>query len=205
VSFESGGCGIPARERSERENGGRAALQSRVPRPTKIRPFRACGGLKPATKSKRALRGHKWPLFHIESPRGQRGESRASTSSLGARPDFLHLLRALPQAIRNVHRIRTAGARFLIAKFFWMRESALTAGVDVTLPVIAQGWFCSSCPRICESRVERHAAEGSQNVKAWRATRALRPPQKTVSPSETATEPARFGCNRTSCGGSAAA
>jgi len=26
-----------------------------------------------------------------------------------------------------------------------MRESAVTAGVDVTLPVIAQGWFCSGC------------------------------------------------------------
>ena len=59
-----------------------------------------------------------------------------------------------------------------------MRESALTAGVDVTLPVIAQGWFCSSCPRICESRLERHAAEGSQSVKALWVTRALRPPQK---------------------------
>src|SRR6266404_334004 len=27
-----------------------------------------------------------------------------------------------------------------------MRESAFTAGVDVTLPVIVQGWFCSSWP-----------------------------------------------------------
>jgi len=51
-----------------------------------------------------------------------------------------------------------------------MRESALTAGVDVTLPVIAQGWFCSSCLRAF--------AEGSQSVKALWATRALRPPQK---------------------------
>ena len=59
-----------------------------------------------------------------------------------------------------------------------MRESALTAGVDVTLPVIAQGWFCSSCPRICESGFEGRAAEGSQSVKALWVTRALRPPQK---------------------------
>jgi hypothetical protein len=66
----------------------------------------------------------------------------------------------------------------MIAKRFWMRESALTAGVDVTLPVIAQGWFCGSCLRSCVSRDERHAAEGSQSVKALWATRALRPPQK---------------------------
>jgi hypothetical protein len=58
---------------------------------------------------------------------------------------FLRVFRALPQAILIVHRIRTAGARIVIAKRFWMRESALTAGVDVTLPVIAQGWFCNSC------------------------------------------------------------
>ncbi len=66
------------------------------------------------------------------------------TSVLKRIADFPHFFRFLPQAIRNVHRIRTARVRIVIAKFFWMRESALTAGVDVTLPVIAQGWFCSS-------------------------------------------------------------
>jgi hypothetical protein len=51
--------------------------------------------------------------------------------------DFPRVFRDLPQAILIVHRIRTAHLRFVIAKRFRMRESAFTAGVDVTLPVIA--------------------------------------------------------------------
>ena len=69
-----------------------------------------------------------------------------------------------------------------------MRESALTAGVDVTLPVIAQGWFCNSWRRVCESESRKDKLpNGSQSVKALWATRALRPPQRTVSHGETAT------------------
>jgi hypothetical protein len=62
-------------------------------------------------------------------------------------PNFLRFFLYLPQAILIVHRFRTAGPRILIANQFQMRDIALTAGVTVTLPVIAQGWFCDSFPQ----------------------------------------------------------
>jgi len=34
-----------------------------------------------------------------------------------------------------------------------MRESVFTAGVNVTLPVIAQGWFCGSFPEELARRI----------------------------------------------------
>jgi hypothetical protein len=62
-------------------------------------------------------------------------------------PLYLRLSRlflAFPQGTFVVHRIRTAYPTFFVAEISVMRESAVTAGVDVTLPVIAQGWFCGS-------------------------------------------------------------
>jgi hypothetical protein len=56
-----------------------------------------------------------------------------------------------------------------------MRESALTAGVDVTLPVIAQGWFCSGClwrllrfPKRESVVGNPGVAASSENGLAWR-------------------------------------
>ena len=61
------------------------------------------------------------------------------------------LFRALPQGTSVVHRFRTASPNFAIAEFCAIGESAFTAGVNDTLPVIAQGWFCGSFP---ESKLE---------------------------------------------------
>jgi hypothetical protein len=58
--------------------------------------------------------------------------------------NFPHFFRDLPQGTSVVHSFRTDVPRFFIDGQFGMRESAFTAGVDVTLPVIAQAWFCSS-------------------------------------------------------------
>jgi hypothetical protein len=58
--------------------------------------------------------------------------------------NFLQVFRDLPQGTSIVHSFRTAVPRFFIDGQFGMSDSAFTAGVDVTLPVIVQGWFCSS-------------------------------------------------------------
>jgi hypothetical protein len=50
--------------------------------------------------------------------------------------------RTCPQASSFLHRFRTAAAKFAVAENSGLRESAITAGVDDMLPVIAQGWFC---------------------------------------------------------------
>jgi hypothetical protein len=62
------------------------------------------------------------------------------------RANFFHFFRDLPQGSFIVHSFRTDVPRFFIDEQFGMRESAFTAGVDVTLPAIVQGWFCSSWP-----------------------------------------------------------
>jgi hypothetical protein len=50
-----------------------------------------------------------------------------------------------------------------------MRESAITAGVDDTLPVIAQDWFCSSFPMACLEQAHGSGLlGGSQSVQALR-------------------------------------
>jgi len=54
--------------------------------------------------------------------------------------------REVPQAIHDVHSFRTARLRFAIAENSRLSESALTAGVNVTL-LIAQGWFCQRFSR----------------------------------------------------------
>jgi hypothetical protein len=49
---------------------------------------------------------------------------------------------------------------FAVAQDFEMRESAITAGVDDTLPVIAQGWFCGGYP---ESQFDAESKDAAQD------------------------------------------
>jgi hypothetical protein len=61
--------------------------------------------------------------------------------------NFPHFFRDLPQGTSVVHSFRTDVPRFFIDGQFGMRESAFTAGVDVTLPVIAQGMVLQQLTR----------------------------------------------------------
>jgi hypothetical protein len=54
------------------------------------------------------------------------------------RRSFFHFFRHLPQGISTVHSFRTAAQRILIAERLQMREIAITASVNDTLPVIAK-------------------------------------------------------------------
>jgi len=92
---------------------------------------------------------------------------------------FAPVFLGFPQGTFVVHRIRTAYPSFFVAEISAIGESAVTAGVDVTLPVIAQGWFCGSLRGWTAERFPKRASVVG--------TRALRPPQKTVSHSGTAT------------------
>jgi hypothetical protein len=67
--------------------------------------------------------------------------------------NFARFFRQLPQTTFSVHSFRTAAKRFPIVESLQMSESALTAGVNVTLPVIAQGWFCGSFPESGPERI----------------------------------------------------
>jgi hypothetical protein len=49
-------------------------------------------------------------------------------------------------------------------------ESSITAGVNVTLPVIAQGWFCSSFPEGSQSGSGK-LGETDRKVRKRRADR----------------------------------
>ena len=77
----------------------------------------------------------------------RRYEDLAGEAPAPRQTEFSRFFRALPQTIPNVHRIRTAALRILIANPFNIGDIAFTAGVTVTLPVIAQGWFCDSFPQ----------------------------------------------------------
>ena len=59
-------------------------------------------------------------------------------------PIFLRLFLAFPQGSPVVHRFFTMTPRIFIAGSLQMRESSLTADVNIALPVIVQGWFCSN-------------------------------------------------------------
>jgi len=76
--------------------------------------------------------------------------------------NLFHVFRYLPQATAIVHRFCTARPWFFIAANSRILESAITAGVNDALPVIAQGWFCGSFP-------EGELPSGSQSVQASRA------------------------------------
>src|SRR6185369_1812986 len=54
------------------------------------------------------------------------------------------LFLSFPQGSLNVHRFRTAAARIPVAARNEMRESSLTASVDVALPVIVRGGSAAS-------------------------------------------------------------
>jgi hypothetical protein len=52
--------------------------------------------------------------------------------------NFCRFFRHLPQGTRNLHSFRTAELQILIAERSRMREIAITASVNETLPVIAK-------------------------------------------------------------------
>lgn len=72
--------------------------------------------------------------------------------------DFCLLFREVPQAIHFVHSFRTARLRFTIDEKFILRESAVTAGVDVTLLIaqrlvlsaVSQRVNCWAVPEACK-------------------------------------------------------
>jgi hypothetical protein len=123
---------------------------------------------------------------------------RSLGDAVGSKPsrNFCQVFRELPQGISTLHSFRTAGPRILIAEPEQMRESAITAGVNDTLPVIAKAGSAVVFQRAevgtsrkawVNGKPKGYATERCPNAKALWVPRALRPPQRTVSPSETAT------------------
>ena len=92
-------------------------------------------------------------------------------------------------------------SHFAVDENYATRESAITAGVDDTLPVIAQGWFCGGFPesrfRVVPQWRTRSRTRGisrrsgSQNVQALRVTPGVAASSETVSHGGTATGQAR--------------
>jgi hypothetical protein len=72
--------------------------------------------------------------------------------------DYFRFFLAFPQASPCVHSFRTARVGFSVAQIFAMRDIAITAGVDIALPVIAQGWFCGSSRRRTVERFPKRAS-----------------------------------------------
>ena len=62
-------------------------------------------------------------------------------------PSFYRFFRRLPQGSLSVHSFRTVSLRILIAEREWMRDSAITASVNETLPVIAKVGSAAVFPR----------------------------------------------------------
>jgi hypothetical protein len=86
---------------------------------------------------------------------------------LFAKSDYFRFFLVFPQTSPCVHSFRTAGTGFSVAQTFTMRDIAITAGVDITLPVIAQGWFCgSSRGRAVERFPKRASVAGNPGVAA---------------------------------------
>ena len=131
--------------------------------------------------------------------RGNTLQSRISKTRGG---NFIPVFRQLPQGTLVVHRFRTAGQGFIVDEFLQIRESAVTAGVNVTLPVIAEAGSAAVFAGVSPDQAEGFLPgqtqavkllSGSQNVKALRAPGRCGPLRTTVSHGGTAASSA-IGC-----------